>query len=72
MLLNEVTELIWALCMAALCRWIVQAMIVEIKQEATEIVDIHSLSPHQLKELLFNILTRNTTQADQRYVCLHS
>ena len=50
-------------------RWIVQAMMVELKRDMPEITDLHTLSPHQVKELLYNILTRNNTQADLRYCC---
>ncbi|XP_070186518.1 phosphorylase b kinase regulatory subunit beta-like isoform X2 [Littorina saxatilis] len=46
--------------------WIVQAMKMEITQEGSHIVDIHSLSPHRIKELLYGVLTRNKKEGDLR------
>lgn len=46
--------------------WIVRAMIVEMEQMQGHPVDIHVLSPHQIKEMLYSILTRNTVEADLR------
>jgi hypothetical protein len=42
-------------------------MVVELRQDAGHFVDIHSLSPYDLKEHLLKVLTRNAKEADQRY-----
>ncbi|XP_076448759.1 LOW QUALITY PROTEIN: phosphorylase b kinase regulatory subunit beta-like [Babylonia areolata] len=46
--------------------WILQAMVVEMENMEGHYVDIHSLSPHQVKEMLFKVLTLNTVEADRR------
>ncbi|KAL8575938.1 hypothetical protein ACOMHN_027336 [Nucella lapillus] len=46
--------------------WILQAMVVEMENKAGHYVDIHSLSPHQVKEMLYTVLTLNTKEADRR------
>lgn len=46
--------------------WILQAMVVEMENMAGHYVDIHSLSPHQVKETLYTVLTLNTMEAHRR------
>ena len=48
-----------------LCRWFIRAMQVE-NERLTGSSDVHSLSPYQIKELVYAVLTLNCTDAQFR------
>ncbi|XP_046550516.1 LOW QUALITY PROTEIN: phosphorylase b kinase regulatory subunit beta-like [Haliotis rubra] len=46
--------------------WFVRAIEVEMEQDKGSAFDIHAISPHQVKEMMLTVLTRNTSEADIR------